>query len=134
MYLDYASIRVRDILESLRFYGRGLGLLEIRRGRVGDDVHWILLEDQTSRQRLALHWYQPGSAPEVGRAARGLDRFAVRTTDVDGLARRLIENGAEPIGRVTGDRGADAYHVRDPNGIVIELLPESHEVAVPVPA
>ena len=134
MHLDYTGIRVRDLQRSLRFYGRGLGLLEIRRGTMDHGGSWILMEDQVSRQRLELNWYRPGSRYATGwKSGDELDHLGVRTEDADGLARRLIEAGAKEIDRIKQEGEPDVIFVQDPDGIVIELLPEP-QLLLPVPA
>ncbi len=124
MYLDYASIRVRDLLRSLRFYARGLGLLELRRGRTDEGGTWILLEDPTSRQRIQLEWYPP-SAPRVvpWKAGVELDHLGVRVEAPEDLARRLRELGAREVGRSRDGAGVERIQLEDPDGIVIELAP-----------
>ncbi len=124
MYLDYASIRVRDLLRSLRFYARGLGLLEIRRGVAEHGGTWVLLEDPTSRQRIQLNYYPPSSvAGGRFRLGEELHHIAVRAEDGDALARRLEELGARRLEHREPRAAVDVIRLEDPDGIPIELLP-----------
>ena len=124
MHLDYVGIRVRDLLRSLRFYARGLGLLEIRRGTTEHGGTWILLEDQVSRQRLELNWYPPGSQYDTPwKSGEELDHLGIRTTDPEALARRLKEAGATEVKRAPAGGRAPSIRLEDPDGIVLELLP-----------
>lgn len=133
MYLDYASIRVRDLLRSLRFYARGLGLLEIRRGRTDGGGTWILLEDPTSRQRIQLDWYPPSAAHvEPWKSGVELDHLRVRVDDPEEVARRLTELGGKELARALRAPAGDTIQLEDPDGILIQLSPLSESLA-PVP-
>ena len=130
MHLDYTGIRVQDLLKSLRFYARGLGLLEIRRGNRPQGGTWILLEDPVSRQRLELNWYPPGSRNDTPwRAGEELHHLAVRTSDTGAVAQRLRAAGAKNLERKrVASLDPETVLLEDPNGIVIELLPEPQEL------
>ncbi|HYK92853.1 MAG TPA: VOC family protein [Thermoplasmata archaeon] len=137
MHLDYTAIRVQDLLKSLRFYARGLGLLEIRRGSHAAGGTWILLEDPVSRQRLELNWYPPGSRNDTPwRNGEELHRLAVRSRDVATVAERLRAAGASDLSsrRRVPSAESDSVLLEDPNGIVIELLPEHPELVTPLAA
>ncbi|HZY93236.1 MAG TPA: VOC family protein [Thermoplasmata archaeon] len=130
MHLDYAAIRVQDLLKSLRFYGRGLGLLEIRRGQRPHGGTWVLLEDQVSRQRIELNWYPPGSREGTPwRSGEELHHLAVRSGNVNAVARRLLDAGAKHVGQRSGPQGElESVLLEDPNGIAIELLPDAERL------
>ncbi len=127
MYLRYFGIRVTDLDRSLKFYTDLLGLKEVGRGSMGERGggrgDWILLEDETSGQRLELNAYPEGSqwnAPyEPG---EGLDHLGFVVDDVPKAYEELVAGGA---GRTeidpTSTEGYQAF-VTDPDGNWIELF------------
>ena len=134
MHLDYAGIQVSNLQRSLRFYGRGLGLLEIRRGRTETGGSWILLEDQVSRQRLALNWDPENARSAARRQDAALEHFTVRTEDVKALATRLRDAGASPADQRSVAGTGESVLLRDPDGILIEVLPEPQQLLATPPA
>ena len=124
MYLDYTGLRVRDLVRSLRFYARGLGLLEIRRGETAHGGVWVLLEDPASRQRLELNWYRPGTRyATTYRAGEELDHLGIRTDEPEELARHLVAEGAREVERQKDGAGSEVIFLADPDGVVLELHP-----------
>jgi catechol 2,3-dioxygenase-like lactoylglutathione lyase family enzyme len=96
MWLGDVGIRVKNLDESLRFYTRVLGLVEIDRGGDEDGIY-VLLKDRRSGQRLELNWYSEASpfaaAYEPG---EGLDHFEVRVKDLKSTLKRLKKLGITP--------------------------------------
>jgi len=131
MHLDYAGIQASDLQRSLKFYGRGLGLLEIRRGRTDTGGSWILLEDQVSRQRLALNWHPESARSGARRRDARLEHFTVRADDVEALTTRLRDAGAVPVLDPPETRADGSVVLQDPDGILIEVLPEPQRLVVP---
>jgi len=123
MYLDYAGIRVTNLAKATRFVSKGLGLTELRRGRMGHGGVWVLFEDRSSHQQLELNWYPKGSryaTPFV--AGEGLDHLGFRTSDVAAAARQLRAAGARKVEEFR-DRGklVVAYY-EGLDGLVVELI------------
>ena len=95
MHLDYAGIRVTNLPKAVRFFTRGLGLNELRRGRMAHGGVWVLLGDGISGQRLELNWYPKGSryaTPFV--PGEGLDHIGVRVNSMAAAGKQLRKAGA----------------------------------------
>ncbi|HYT17510.1 MAG TPA: VOC family protein [Thermoplasmata archaeon] len=93
----YAGIRVRDLERSLQFYRKVMGMRVTRRGKISHGGVWVELRNPGSPQRLELNWYPTNSkffAPY--RKGEELDHLAFRVTDVHGVFRELVANGARP--------------------------------------
>ena len=124
MFLDYAGIRVTNLPKAVRFYTKGLGLSEKRRGRMGHGGVWVLLEDPVSHQHLELNWYPKGSKYATPfSAGEGLDHLGVRVRDLNRAARQLRSAGAKLVSEIRW-RGAVALaYYEGPDGVWIELIP-----------
>jgi catechol 2,3-dioxygenase-like lactoylglutathione lyase family enzyme len=123
MYLDYAGIRVSRLAPSVRFFSKGLGLHELRRGRMPHGGTWVLLQDPISQQRLELNWYPRGSrfhTPFL--AGEGLDHLGVRVQDYDRAARRLRAAGARRRVEFRARGRIEVGYFEGPDGIWIELI------------
>ncbi len=124
MFLDYVGIRVTNLARAVRFVREGLGLAEVRRGRMGHGGVWVLLEDRTSHQQLELNWYPKRSrfaTPFV--AGEGLDHLGVRVQDLGAAAKQLVAAGARKVEEIRyRGRVALAYY-EGPDGLWIELIP-----------
>jgi catechol 2,3-dioxygenase-like lactoylglutathione lyase family enzyme len=123
MYIDYVGIRVTNLARATRFFVRGLGLTELRRGKMGHGGIWVLLQDPASQQRIELNWYPKGSryaTPFV--AGEGLDHVGVRVNRLPAAARRLRLAGAKLREEVRWrGRVAIAYY-EGPDGLWVELI------------
>ncbi len=123
MHLDYAGIRVTRLAPAVRFVTKGLGLDEVRRGRMDHGGVWVLFEDGTSHQRLELNWYPKGNryaTPFV--AGEGLDHLGFRTNDLEAAGRRLRAAGARKVEEIReGGRVVLAYY-EGPDGFWVELI------------
>ena len=123
MYVDYTGIRVSDLERSHRLFSEILGLREAKRGTMDHGGVWVLLEDPISHQRIELNWYPPGSKYATAWASgEELDHLGIRTADLEGLARRLIAEGLTEVDRVSEGGEVGAIYLKDPDGIVLELL------------
>ena len=129
MSLHYAGIRVTRLDRSLRFYTKGLGLKEIRRGdarEVGLGV-WVLLEDPRSKQRLELNWYPRGSKFATPfRPGEGLDHLGfllgrVSPATLEREYRRVLRLGARSVGVPPEKTDGWTAYLADPDGHWIEL-------------
>jgi len=123
MYLDYAGIRVTNLAKATRFATKGLGLVELRRGRMGHGGVWVLLEDRASHQQLELNWYPKGSRyakPFV--AGEGLDHLGFRTSDVEAAGRQLRAAGARKVDEIRWRGKVVLAYYEGPDGLWVELI------------
>ncbi|HXY47101.1 MAG TPA: VOC family protein [Thermoplasmata archaeon] len=123
MYLDYAGIRVTNLAKSVRFVTKGLGLVEIRRGRMAHGGVWVLFEDRTSHQLLELNWYPRGSryaTPFV--AGEGLDHLGFRVNDLTTAGKRLVAAGARKVEEIRWRGKVVLAYYEGPDRIWIELI------------
>ena len=124
MGLIYFGIRVTDLERSLRFYIEGLGLEELRRGRLPHGGKRVLLEDEKTGQRLELNWYPDGSPfalPYV--AGDGLDHLGFSTGHAADMARRLGAHGGRIVLSPSDLNGVRRnFYVADPDGNWAELM------------
>ncbi len=123
MYVDYVGIRVTKIAPAMRFFTKGLGLVEKSRGKMSHGGIWVLLHDPVSHQHLELNWYPPGSRfyrPFV--AGEGIDHIGVRVSDLSAAGKRLRRAGGKLVDQIK-DRGqvALAYY-EGPDGFWVELI------------
>jgi lactoylglutathione lyase len=124
MGLIYFGVRVTDLARSLRFYVQGLGLEELRRGRLPHGGRRVLLADRKTGQRLELNWYPDGSpfaTPYV--AGEGLDHLGFSTGHASDLARRLESHGGRIVLSPADPNGVrQNFYVTDPDGNWVELM------------
>lgn len=123
MFLDYAGIRVTNLAKALRFYTKGLGLIESRRGTMGHGGVWVPLEDRVSHQHLELNWYPKGSKYATPYTpGEGLDHLGVRVQSLAAAGRKLRGVGARKVEEILW-RGKPALaYYEGPDGIWIELI------------
>ena len=104
-----------------------MGLKEVGRGRMNHGGVYVLLQDETTNQRVELNWYPKGSKffaeYELG---EGIDHLGFIVDDVRKTYSELISKGAEPASppwkEVDNDDQSWIGFVKDPNGIWIELI------------
>ena len=123
MFLDYAGIRATHLAHALRFFTDGLGLAEVRRGRMEHGGVWVLLQDPTSPQRLEVNFYPRRSryAPPFV-PGEGLDHLGFRVQDLAASGERLLAAGARKVEEIReGGKVVVAYY-EGPDGIWIELI------------
>ena len=119
----HSMIRVRDLDASLRFYGEGLGLHEVRRKEVPEGKYTLvfLAAPDSPEAEIELTWNW-GSQEDYG-SARNFGHLAFRVDDIYVTCARLQAMGYT-IHRPPRD-GHMAF-VRSPDLISIELLQEGH--------
>jgi lactoylglutathione lyase len=119
----HSMIRVRDLDASLRFYGEGLGLREVRRKEVPEGKYTLvfLAAADSPEAEIELTWNW-GSQEDYG-SARNFGHLAFRVNDIYATCARLQAMGYT-IHRPPRD-GHMAF-VRSPDLISIELLQEGH--------
>ena len=123
MYLDYIGIRVTNLARAVRFARDGLGLIEVRRGRMDHGGVWVLCQDPTSHQCLELNWYPRGS--RYGgpfSPGDGLDHLGFRVNDLAKAGRRLVAAGAKKVDEIRENGQLVLAFYEGPDGIWIELI------------
>lgn len=123
MFLDYAGLRVTNLGRSSRFLSEGLGLDEVRRGKMDHGGIWVLFEDPSSHQRLELNWYPRGSrfaTPYV--PGEGLDHLGFRVQDLVAAGRRLERAGAHRVEEIREGGQVVVVYYEGPDGLWIELI------------
>ena len=125
MKLDYFGIRVTDLERSIKFYTQLLGLKEVARGdfsKYGAGI-WVKLRDEQSGMQLELNWY-----PETSRfgvpyiVGEGVDHIGFVVEDVKETYKELVNGGAQPTEIDPSLTQGWSAHVKDPDGIWIELF------------
>jgi catechol 2,3-dioxygenase-like lactoylglutathione lyase family enzyme len=123
MHLDYAGVRVTHLTRAVRFFEKGLGLAEVRRGKMDHGGVWVLLQDPVSQQRLELNWYPPGSKyARPFTPGEGLDHLGVRVNDLARAGRQLTAAGARLVEQLREGRKVVVAFYEGPDGIWIELI------------
>jgi catechol 2,3-dioxygenase-like lactoylglutathione lyase family enzyme len=123
MYLDYSGIRVTNLVKACRFVTKGLGLEELRRGRMGHGGVWVLFHDRRSHQQLELNWYPKGSkfaTPFV--AGEGLDHLGFRVNNIAAAGRRVKKAGGRLIFQEKWKGQDVAAFYEGPDGLWVELI------------
>jgi lactoylglutathione lyase len=120
----YTGLRVTDLERAVRFYTEGLGLKELKRGKMEHGGIFVELVDEQSRQQLELNWYPPDSTFNTPYdAGEGLDHLGFEVEDADEAYSYLIEKfGASPAIRPWKEGNWLIGFVKDPDGIWIELV------------
>ncbi|HXY12691.1 MAG TPA: VOC family protein [Thermoplasmata archaeon] len=127
MFLDYSGIRVTNLTKALRFYTKGLGLVERSRGRMEHGGVWVLLEDRASHQHLELNWYPRGSKYATPfTLGEGLDHIGVRVQNLGAAGRRLRKAGAKLVAEIKWRGKVALAYYEGPDGVWVELIP--HEM------
>lgn len=114
----HTMVRVRDLDESLDFYCRKLGLVEIDRheNSAGRFTLVFLGAEENPESQIELTWNWDDEEYTGG---RNFGHLAYEVDDIHATCSRLAENGVT-INRPPRD-GRMAF-VRSPDGISIELL------------
>ncbi len=123
MYLDYAGLRVTNLSRASRFLRDGLGLNELRRGKMEHGGIWVLFEDGVSHQRLELNWYPKGSpyaTPFL--PGEGLDHLGFRVHNLAAAGGRLTSAGARKVEEIREEGKVVVAFYEGPDGIWIELI------------
>ena len=131
MGLEYTSIRVKDMDESVRFYTEYLGLSVIgRRSPIpGEEI--VSLEDKSTKQRINLMWYAKDCEIYTPWKEDGveLDHLMFAVNDAKERYDALVKTGA-PVAMKLREFERDGKKiamgfVKDPNGIWIGFRSES---------
>jgi catechol 2,3-dioxygenase-like lactoylglutathione lyase family enzyme len=123
MYVDYVGLRVTELAPAVRFFTKGLGLQEVRRGTMFHGGVWVLLEDPISHQHIELNWYPKGSKYATPYTpGEGLDHLGIRVSNVAAAARQLRAVGAKKIEELRNRGVLEVAYYEGPNGIWVELI------------
>jgi len=123
MFLDYTGIRVTNLAKATRFVTKGLGLEQVRRGRMGHGGVWVLFQDRTSHQHLELNWYPKGSKYATPfTAGEGLDHLGFRVNDLPAAGRRVKAAGGRLVNEIRWKGKVVLAYYEGPDGIWVELI------------
>lgn len=125
--IEHATIRCRDLEESLRFYRELFGAqLLFRRNLPGGKTIVYLRLGESMLELMDLGAAREGGDP---RECYGVHHLGIKTTDFEAACRELRARGVpflvEPFSPVAGIRLA---FVQDPNGAVLELAERDPKV------
>jgi len=125
----HTMVRVTDIDESLDFYCRNLGLVELRR-HDNEQGRFTLVflaapGDEDAQVELTYNW-----DPEDYGEGRNFGHLAYQVDDIYAVCQRLMDNGVT-INRPPRD-GRMAF-VRSPDNISVELLQKGDALPVQEP-
>jgi catechol 2,3-dioxygenase-like lactoylglutathione lyase family enzyme len=136
MQLHHAVLFVRDSERSVRFYRDGLGLTVLRDLESDNDwpgllgveskhLHAVIMgdpDDPDVGQVEVLTFAEPvpdGPPPSAPTIATVMLSFHVH---LDTVLPKVLELGATEFGQVTLKNGTRVVTVRDPDGILVEML------------
>ena len=123
IYLDYTGVRVTNLPRAVRFFTKGLGLTETRRGTMEHGGTWVLLHDPASHQNLELNYYPKGNPyASAFSPGEGLDHIGFRTRNLSEAGRLLRKAGARRLMRELWRGQPVAEFYEGPDGIWIELI------------
>ncbi len=114
MKLAHTMIRVKDLDESLTFYTGFLGLVEYRRGTIGEECTLVFLGDEAKSYFIELTYNHDGRDYELGTQ---FGHLALTVENLDAVIADVEARGwwyRENKGRY--------IFVKDPNGYDIEIL------------
>jgi lactoylglutathione lyase len=120
----YTGIRVKDLEESIKFYGQALGFQVVLKGKM--KVHegtYVHMRTPTGKQILELNYY-PKTSKFYEEYVNGseLDHLGLYISDVRGQYERLIKLGCEPAVAPFNQGSWVLAFVKDPNGVWLELI------------
>lgn len=122
MYVDCIGIRVTRLAPTVRFFEKGLGLVEVRRGTMGHGGVWVLMRDPISHQQIELNWYPQGSKYHTEFVpGEGLDHIGLRVSDVARVGRKIRAAG-KLVDAVRWKGQVVVVYYEGPDGLWVELI------------
>jgi len=123
MYIDYVGLRVTRLAPALRFFVKGLGMDEVRRGKMGHGGVWVLLRDGISHQQIELNWYPKGSkyCTEFV-SGEGLDHIGMRVTNLAEAGRKIRAAGGKLVDEIRWKGKVVLAYYEGPDGFWVELI------------
>jgi catechol 2,3-dioxygenase-like lactoylglutathione lyase family enzyme len=123
MYIDYVGLRVTHLARAVRFFRKGLGLDEARRGSMAHGGVWVLMHDRISHQQVELNWYPPGSRYHTEFVpGEGLDHIGVRVNNLAAAGRQLRAAGAKLVDQIRWRGKVVLAYYEGPDGLWVELI------------
>jgi catechol 2,3-dioxygenase-like lactoylglutathione lyase family enzyme len=139
MPLWHAAFSVRDLRRTYRWYHETLGLVFARGTNLfaGPHVSWIQglrgvaatcwwLDDRQDTFQLEVFEYRRPLVRAISPHWRpcdiGYTSISFHVDDLDAAIGRAERQGSPPLSGPVGDRGARRVCVRDPDGILVELM------------
>lgn len=122
MGLVYASIRVKNLKQSLNFYTKYMGMrIKGRRSWVaGEKI--VMLASKDSKQRMNLMHFSKSCVHYTPyKTGSELDHLMFEVEDVKKLYDTLVAKGAPVAMKLWEEKGFAIGFVKDPNGIWIGL-------------
>jgi lactoylglutathione lyase len=120
----YTGIRVKDLDESIRFYGEALGFKVVFKGKMtAHEGTYVQMRTPTGKQILELNYY-PKTSKFYEQYVNGseLDHIGLYVSDVRSQYERLIRLGCESAVEPFNQGSWVLAFVNDPNGIWLELI------------
>ncbi|HLM91047.1 MAG TPA: VOC family protein [Thermoplasmata archaeon] len=123
MYVDYVGLRVTRLAPAVRFFEKGLGLNEVRRGKMGHGGVWVLMRDPISHQQIELNWYPKGSKYfREFVPGEGLDHLGIRVSDLPRAGRKIRAAGGRRVDEIRWKGKVVIAYYEGPDGIWVELI------------
>jgi lactoylglutathione lyase len=114
----HTMVRVSNLDDSLDFYCKKLGLVELRRVEVKPSRYTLVFlaapGDDAAQVELTWNW-----DPEALRGGRNFGHLAYQVQDIYATCQRLLDAGVSVL---RPPRDGHMAFVRSPDGISVELL------------
>lgn len=122
-HLDHLNLTVRDLEESLEWYGRVLGFERVE-GGVQDGTPWAIARSGDALLCLYEHpdYRFLENDDRRGAGTHGMNHFGLRITDPEAWE-RTVEREAVPVhyGGAVSWPHSTAWYISDPTGYEIEV-------------
>lgn len=131
--IDHIGIAVRTLDSAVGFYKNVLGLNQIET-EVLEERKLKIAMIPIGESRIEL--LEPMEGEEavstfLKKRGEGIHHIAFLVADLDGLLKRVIENGIRVVGKPSigaGSKRVVFLHPKDLNGVLVELVEESKAV------
>ncbi|HEV58837.1 MAG TPA: VOC family protein [Phycisphaerales bacterium] len=120
MRFEHLGINVPDARAMARWYERHLNMRTVRGEQQPPWAHF--LADASGRTVLEVYTNTADPLPDYARQHPLRFHLAFAVDDPDDVGGRLIAAGAQPLSDQTLDDGSRIVMVRDPWGLVVQLV------------